>query len=168
MKHSPSFRRNSCQWFWENPIFPISYKIYSSREKRTSSSKKYIFQKRKASILQQNYSLTKRWNQVNSILERQKTPVIVGGTNYYIESLLWQVLVTDERSIDTSVKSKAESGDERANKQQEDVPLKRIKLVDAPQRTENLSNEELFQKLEEVDPQMARRLHPNNRRKVIR
>lgn len=30
------------------------------------------------------------------------------------------------------------------------------------------SNEELHQRLMEVDPEMARKLHPNNRRKVIR
>lgn len=30
------------------------------------------------------------------------------------------------------------------------------------------SNEELHRRLMEVDPEMARKLHPNNRRKVIR
>lgn len=30
---------------------------------------------------------------IEDLHERQKLPIVVGGTNYYIESLLWKVLV---------------------------------------------------------------------------
>ncbi|XP_028400981.1 tRNA dimethylallyltransferase-like [Dendronephthya gigantea] len=36
-------------------------------------------------------------NVISDIIERQKVPIIVGGTNYYIESLLWENLI-DERN----------------------------------------------------------------------
>lgn len=82
-------------------------------------------------------------------------PIVVGGTNYYIESLLWKVLVDDPGSMP------------------EDVPLgdcepitsKRPRLDDDQKQESSL---ELHRKLQELDPEMARRLHPNNRRKILR
>ncbi|XP_012282935.1 tRNA dimethylallyltransferase isoform X2 [Orussus abietinus] len=88
---------------------------------------------------------------INDLLSRTKLPVVVGGTNYYIESLLWEILVQDP------------SGYEVGDLVCGNGNAKRLKLVD-----ESLSNQELLEKLEEVDPEMAGRLHPNNRRKVIR
>ncbi|OXU29491.1 hypothetical protein TSAR_015844 [Trichomalopsis sarcophagae] len=73
-------------------------------------------------------------------------PIIVGGTNYYIESLIWKVLVDNPNQGDFD--------------SDEESPLK-IRRIDGT------SNEELHKKLMEVDPEMASRLHPNNRRKVI-
>lgn len=35
-------------------------------------------------------------SQIDSLLRRGKLPIIVGGTNYYIEALLWKVLVFPE------------------------------------------------------------------------
>lgn len=74
-------------------------------------------------------------------------PIIVGGTNYYIESLIWKVLVDNPNQCDFD--------------SDEESPLK-------IRREDGTSNEELHKKLMEVDPEMATRLHPNNRRKVIR
>lgn len=31
---------------------------------------------------------------IEDIFARDKIPIVVGGTNYYIESLLWKVLVS--------------------------------------------------------------------------
>ena len=76
-------------------------------------------------------------------------PIIVGGTNYYIESLIWKLLIDPLRS---------EQGPESDDEQ----PICKVREV------EGTSNEELHKKLAEVDPEMAARLHPNNRRKVIR
>lgn len=134
-------------------------------------------------------------------------PIIVGGTNYYIESLLWQILVEDPKetknnlvfdnevgdnfkSIKSNVKSdidyinidgcskfvnnsesyidhssdynkfdKCKVSDDNFN----DEPfIKKFKFDDP------LTNEELHRKLKDVDPEMADKLHPNNRRKIIR
>lgn len=79
---------------------------------------------------------------IDNLLSQNKLPIVVGGTNYYIESILWKILVEDENTS-------------RAHKPWSN-------------NLQNLANEELHCKLREVDPEMAERLHPNNRRKVIR
>ncbi|XP_076242789.1 tRNA dimethylallyltransferase [Calliopsis andreniformis] len=101
---------------------------------------------------------------INDLLARGKIPVVVGGTNYYIESLLWNILISDPQ---TSVARPDSPSPETSDVEREDVsPAKKMK-VELDRRTTQ-SNEELFQKLTNVDPDMAKRLHPNNRRKVIR
>ncbi|XP_001604528.1 tRNA dimethylallyltransferase isoform X2 [Nasonia vitripennis] len=84
---------------------------------------------------------------IDRLVKSAKMPIIVGGTNYYIESLIWKVLVDNPNQGDFD--------------SDEESPLK-IRRIDGT------SNEELHKKLMEVDPEMASRLHPNNRRKVIR
>ena len=72
-------------------------------------------------------------------------PVICGGTNYYIESLLWKILVDgEERHQRTTSEDDDDSDDD------------------------NRSNQELYTRLKEVDPVRADELHPNDRRKVLR
>jgi len=75
-----------------------------------------------------------------------KMPVICGGTNYYIESLLWDVLV------------KTKDGNTV-----EPINRKRAKFDD-----ETLDNVQLYEKLKEIDPERASELHPNERRKIAR
>ncbi|RZC33778.1 tRNA dimethylallyltransferase, mitochondrial, partial [Asbolus verrucosus] len=70
-------------------------------------------------------------------------PIVVGGTNYYIESLLWKILI-------------GEPGDH--------VKLK----PDIANKDHELPSEELHKKLKLLDPNMAKRLHPNNKRKILR
>ena len=36
---------------------------------------------------------------ISNILARQKVPIIVGGTNYYIESLLWENLIDEKKVV---------------------------------------------------------------------
>ncbi|XP_035537646.1 tRNA dimethylallyltransferase-like isoform X2 [Morone saxatilis] len=79
---------------------------------------------------------------------RNKLPVIVGGTNYYIESLLWKVL------LDTG--KNEESGDGGDGAQKRELKLKK------------LDGAELHKRLVEVDPEMAAMLHPNDKRKLVR
>jgi len=38
--------------------------------------------------------------QIDNIWLRKKLPVIVGGTNYYIESLLWDFLLPSAQAAD--------------------------------------------------------------------
>ncbi|CAL8297739.1 unnamed protein product [Lota lota] len=80
---------------------------------------------------------------------RSKLPIIVGGTNYYIESLLWKVLVDTREKAES-----AKSGEDRA-------ALRKAEL-------EKLGGAELHRRLMEVDPKMAAMLHPNNTRKIAR
>nr|XP_034176165.1 tRNA dimethylallyltransferase isoform X1 [Osmia lignaria] len=103
---------------------------------------------------------------IDDLLARGKLPIIVGGTNYYIESLLWQVLISDATSAFDDSERK-DASDEPGEEENEEVsPLKKKKVELDRLTTE--SNEELHEKLKKVDPDMAKRIHPNNRRKVIR
>ncbi|XP_013924071.1 PREDICTED: tRNA dimethylallyltransferase, mitochondrial isoform X1 [Thamnophis sirtalis] len=81
---------------------------------------------------------------IDEILASQKIPIVVGGTNYYIESLLWKIL------FDTKAQSPAVAAEEW-----------KVGL-------ENLESQELHRRLSLVDPNMATRLHPHNKRKIIR
>ncbi|XP_074469973.1 tRNA dimethylallyltransferase [Sebastes fasciatus] len=80
---------------------------------------------------------------------RNKLPVVVGGTNYYIESLLWRVL------LDTGQENE-EPGDAG-----DGAPNRKLEL-------EKLGGAELHKRLAEVDPKMAAMLHPNDKRKIAR
>ncbi|XP_076610491.1 tRNA dimethylallyltransferase isoform X2 [Chaetodon auriga] len=86
---------------------------------------------------------------IDDMHSRNKLPVIVGGTNYYIESLLWRVL------LDTG-QDNEESGEGGAGD-----PNRKLQL-------ETLGGAELHKRLAEVDPKMAAMLHPNDRRKLAR
>jgi tRNA dimethylallyltransferase len=90
--------------------------------------------------------------QISEIHSNKKLPIVVGGTNYYIESLLWKVLV----QYDCNVKAAPEAKNSVAAD------------TSATQELVKLSNEELMKKLEEADPETAIKLHPNDRRKVLR
>ncbi|XP_053596974.1 tRNA dimethylallyltransferase isoform X1 [Microplitis demolitor] len=129
---------------------------------------------------------------ISDIFTRRKMPIIVGGTNYYIESLLWQVLVEDpdasgnsiqihdglvfdkynfkcEQMTETMQKGKITAStttEFELNRKIEEKKLVTSKKMEYDDNEQ--SNEDLHLKLTEVDPEMARRLHPNNRRKIIR
>ncbi|XP_048057247.1 tRNA dimethylallyltransferase isoform X3 [Megalobrama amblycephala] len=98
------------------------------------------------------YTVVDFRNKALSLIEdmhrRKKLPIIVGGTNYYIESILWNVL------IDTGQGSDTES--EKAG-----APESKVEL-------EKLGGPELHRRLKEVDPDMAALLHPHDARKIAR
>lgn len=84
---------------------------------------------------------------VEDLLSRNVMPVVCGGTNYYIESLLWQVLVDSPEMP-------------RAKKMKEDEK--------EDDDDDQVSNQALYARLKEVDPDRANELHPNERRKIRR
>lgn len=92
---------------------------------------------------------------IDSLLERQKVPIIVGGTNYYIESLLWKILVDEWQEVD---------GEETAAKRPKITAERVFDQFDMNHR----DSEELHEMLQKVDPETASQLHPNNKRKIIR
>lgn len=75
---------------------------------------------------------------IDDIFSRGKTPIIVGGTGLYIKAALYDYTFSDEKN----------------KNEREDLFI--------------LSNEQLHQKLKEVDPKSAEEIHPNNRRRVLR
>ncbi|KAF5272731.1 hypothetical protein FQA39_LY07758 [Lamprigera yunnana] len=78
---------------------------------------------------------------IEDLLLKNALPIVVGGTNYYIESLLWKILVEDWKEATYTTKL--------------------IKDCE-------LSSAELHKMLLERDPIRAKRLHPNDKRKILR
>jgi len=84
--------------------------------------------------------------EIEGIRSRGKIPILVGGTHYYTQALLFDgVLVSDDE-------------DETRGDEQESVDLS---ILDEP-------TDVILAKLREVDPVMADRWHPNDRRKIQR
>ncbi|KKA26697.1 hypothetical protein TD95_003351 [Thielaviopsis punctulata] len=76
---------------------------------------------------------------IGDIRSRGKLPIVVGGTHYYLNGLLFEDILVTEESDNTS----------------------EFPILDEP-------TEVLHAKLREVDPVMADRWHPNDRRKIRR
>lgn len=76
---------------------------------------------------------------INEITARGRVPIVAGGTGLFVDSLVKNISFSQ-------VGSNAEIRNELAEK----------------------SNEELFEKLVELDPKSAEDIHPNNRKRVIR
>ncbi|KAJ9148317.1 tRNA dimethylallyltransferase [Pleurostoma richardsiae] len=88
---------------------------------------------------------------IREIRSRGRLPIVVGGTHYYLDGLLFDNhLVDDTDSID------AENGFLPTDERSAVFPI-----LEAP-------TEVIWKKLKEVDPVMAERWHPNNRRKIQR
>ncbi len=77
-------------------------------------------------------------NVIQNILSRHKTPILVGGSGLYIRSALYDY----DLSVDTS-----------------NIDLSTF---------EQLDDETLHHKLEELDKEEAKKIHPHNRRRVLR
>ncbi|XP_043073943.1 tRNA dimethylallyltransferase isoform X3 [Puntigrus tetrazona] len=96
------------------------------------------------------YTVVDFRNKALSLIEdmhrRKKLPIIVGGTNYYIESILWNVLLVTGQGSDTE----SEKG----------------VAFESKTELEKLGALELHRRLKEVDPDMAAILHPHDARKL--
>ncbi|KAG2218220.1 hypothetical protein INT45_000762 [Circinella minor] len=95
---------------------------------------------------------------IEKLCDDQKLlPVIVGGTNYYIQSLLWHnMLIKKEQEIQRSPSPSPEN----------DLSTKLFNNYE--EELDNLETKELYNRLEKVDPIMANRWHPSDRRKILR
>ncbi|GAB5588163.1 tRNA dimethylallyltransferase [Umbelopsis nana] len=83
---------------------------------------------------------------IEDISERKALPVLVGGTNYYVQSLLWPM----------SLISSPNDGDSSSDEEKEDND---ISSMDTPS---------LYKELQRVDPIMAEKWHPGDRRKIAK
>lgn len=79
---------------------------------------------------------------IEEIRSRGRIPIVVGGTAYYVESLLFEENIIETPGSDDDSYS--------------------IECLG------KLSNDELHRRLQEIDPESARLVHPNNRSRVLR
>lgn len=77
---------------------------------------------------------------IEEIASRGKVPIIVGGTGLYVQSVLYDFRFTEQPKQNSA----------------------RIKEL------ESLSPEKLYSTLQEIDPEAAKDIHPNNVQRVIR
>lgn len=83
---------------------------------------------------------------ITEIRSRGRLPILVGGTHYYTQSLLFKdASVEDGEADDLSLEAQAQKS----------------QLLDG-------SAEEMLQELRKVDPEMAMRWHPSDERKIRR
>ncbi len=80
---------------------------------------------------------------INEVISRGKLPIVAGGTGLYISSLVDNVEFAEE----------------------EPDPSVRIRLF---AEAEEKGIEPLYQRLQEIDPEAAAAIHPNNHKRVIR
>ena len=83
---------------------------------------------------------------IREIRSRGRLPILVGGTHYYVQSLLFKDALVDEDETENLVL------EEQAQKWQ---------VLDA-------DGEQMLEELRKVDPEMAMRWHPGDRRKIRR
>jgi tRNA dimethylallyltransferase len=88
---------------------------------------------------------------IKEIRSRGKLPIVVGGTLYYVHALLFEgsLISSDETGPD----------DVRFRSQEETLP--QFPILNQP-------TDVIYAKLQEVDPAMAERWHPDDRRKIKR
>ncbi|XP_077693857.1 tRNA dimethylallyltransferase isoform X3 [Eretmochelys imbricata] len=113
-----------------------------------------------------NYTVVDFRNKAAALIEdifaREKIPIVVGGTNYYIESLLWKVLVdTKEHSQRFDLGGLICAPQEKTSPSPGRAADRKVEL-------EQLDGRELHCRLSHVDPEMAAKLHPHDKRKVAR
>ncbi|KAJ1956031.1 tRNA dimethylallyltransferase, mitochondrial [Linderina pennispora] len=86
---------------------------------------------------------------IDEIHKRDRVPVLVGGTNYYIQSAMFRTALVSSMSRD------AEEPQAEVEREFEATNASR-------------TNQELWEELKKVDAPMAEKWHVNNRRKVLR
>lgn len=80
---------------------------------------------------------------INDIYARGKLPVMAGGTGLYTDNVLQNITLT-ETETDFALREKLS------------------------RKADEIGNERMHKRLEEIDPEAAKNIHPNNIRRVIR
>ncbi|CAO1417085.1 unnamed protein product [Diamesa hyperborea] len=103
---------------------------------------------------------------VDNLLKRSKIPIIVGGTNYYIESIVWHNLVSPKpTTTGRELTNSPDIDDERFNAFEEEI---KEFITNPTTSMDTMDTAQLYAYLKAIDPISANRLHPNNKRKIIR
>ncbi len=106
------------------------------------------------SIVNPDYDMTAATYQklaftvIDNILARGKTPIVVGGTGLYLNSILYDMDFGGPQ-----------------NRESEETIARRKELEEM---AEKMGNDYMHSYLSAIDPESAERIHPNNVRKIIR
>ena len=128
---------------------------------------------------------------INSVHKQQELPIIVGGTNYYIESILWKsfilgpTLKSAKRNFEEPVDSNlTDNNDTLIDSEAKMLGTSALKTRHLPEDLEDVDkffskpiyndgfahvdSASLWRILEKVDPQSAHIFHPHDKRRIIR
>jgi tRNA dimethylallyltransferase len=95
---------------------------------------------------------------INDIHSRNKIPIIIGGTHYYIQSLLFNNLLMSSNTTPDIQKTQEIEKEEHLEEN--------LKLIENLfSRKEEISKEEIYELLEKIDPDTAKTRHPNDERR---
>ncbi|KAF3483612.1 tRNA isopentenyltransferase [Arthroderma uncinatum] len=98
---------------------------------------------------------------IDEIRSRGKLPILVGGTHYYTQSVLFHEPLLDEGDSDDEISKKLERSQIDDTSVIDPASKAEFSILDA-------TPEEIYEKLREVDPVMANRWHRNEKRKIRR
>ncbi|KAK2734025.1 hypothetical protein FQN57_001894 [Myotisia sp. PD_48] len=105
---------------------------------------------------------------IEEIRSRGRLPILVGGTHYYTQSVLFHEPLLDEGLSEEDSENDSDSLKAPNREHGEDAR----KISTSSDTTEfsisRASDEEILEKLREVDPVMANRWHPKAKRKIKR
>ena len=98
-------------------------------------------------------------------------PIIVGGTMYYTQSILWKSQVLDYVRTTSSSDANDKLSVRLQSLLQYYLVITHGVCCFTPSSLlfsciQQIKPEDMYLKLQEIDPVMASRLHPNNQRKV--
>ncbi|EMR10450.1 tRNA dimethylallyltransferase [Pneumocystis murina B123] len=92
---------------------------------------------------------------IERLHEKKTLPVFIGGTHYYIQSVLFKNALLSKK------KEVGETEEKILDKEEEKKEYMSSHLL-------NMSTVDLYSHLKEIDPLIAKRWHPNDRRKIQR
>lgn len=99
---------------------------------------------------------------IEAIHGRGHLPIVVGGTHYYLEALLWENVLLHPLDVPAVPKHKQAAASLAAGEEEEE------KQGGSAGKKESEAAAKLYDRLVQVDPLAAMWLHPHNERKVRR
>lgn len=93
---------------------------------------------------------------IEEIRGRGKLPILVGGTHYYTQSLLFRDRLAEKEEDGQDGEQKTDNEQGPLDNLEDRYPILKE------------STEKLLERLQEIDPVMGERWHPNDRRKIQR
>lgn len=96
-------------------------------------------------------------------------PILVGGTHYYIHAVLSDILIDTESTLVNEKKRKSlhNEDDSSVFKIIKECHEKNMDL-NVYLHDSSISTQDFYEQLQRVDMQSAQKIHPNDRRKLVR